>query len=310
MANILGQDEVIMIFILVVTFNRKELLLQCLQALSTQTQQPSKILIVDNASTDGTIETLQQNGWLEQPNIQLIALKENTGGAGGFATGMQYAFEQGADYVWMMDDDAMPHPTALEEIMQHATPEHIYGSLAVNRQDTAWATTLLAANKTVHLKNQIPELAEVQSLPFLGFLTSKEIYQNIGLPDDSYFIAADDTEYCMRAQRAGHKVFICGRSQIEHPKSERYESHILGKKINYLNLVPWKRYYDTRNRLLIAKKYYGFKLYTQTIPSLIFRLIIALRSEKNRLKQLKAFFAGFYDGVFCNTGKRHDKWGL
>lgn len=294
----------------VVTFNRKQLLLQCLQALSIQTQQPSKILIVDNASTDGTIETLQQNGWLEQPNIQLIALKENTGGAGGFSAGMQYAFEQGADYVWMMDDDAMPHPAALEEIMRYATPEHIYGSLAVNGEDTAWATTLLAENKTVHLKKQVSELAEVQSLPFLGFLTSKEIYQNIGLPDASYFIAADDVEYCMRAQHAGHKIFICGQSQIEHPKSDRYEFNFLGKKVTFLNLVAWKRYYDTRNRLLIAKKYYGIKYYTQTIPASFIRLFAALLNEKKRLKQVKAFFAGFYDAVFCNTGKRHDKWDL
>ena len=298
------------VYLLIVTFNRKMLLLECLQALLVQTIQPSKILIVDNASTDGTIETLQQNDWLEQPNIQLIALKENTGGAGGFSAGMQYAFEQGADYVWMMDDDAVPYPTALEEIMRHATPEHIYGSLAVNGEDTEWATTLLANTKTVHLKNHVHELAEVQALPFLGFLTSKEIYQNIGLPDASYFIAADDVEYCMRAQHAGHKIFICGQSQIEHPKSDRYEANILGKKITYLNLVPWKRYYDTRNRLLIAKKYYGLKLYTQTIPSLIFRLILALRSGKDWSKQLKAFFAGFYDGVFHNTGRRHDKWDL
>lgn len=298
------------IYLIVVTFNRKDLLLQSLQALFLQTQQPSKILIVDNASTDGTIETLQQNGWLEKQNIQLIALKENTGGAGGFSAGMQSAFEQGADYVWMMDDDAVPHPTALEEIMRHATPEHIYGSLAVNGDNTAWATTLLAKNKTVHLKNQVPELAEVQSLPFLGFLTSKEIYQNIGLPDASYFIAADDVEYCMRAQHAGQKIFICGQSQIEHPKSDRYEFNFLGKKITCLNLVAWKRYYDTRNRLLIAKKYYGFKYYTQTIPASFIRLFAALLNEKKRLKQVKAFFAGFYDAVFCNTGKRHDKWGL
>ncbi|MHA3082693.1 glycosyltransferase family 2 protein [Acinetobacter sp. ANC 5383] len=294
----------------IVTYNRRALLEECLIAISNQSLVLDTILIIDNASTDGTTEALKAGNWLKQENIQLIELKKNTGGAGGFSAGMQYAFEQGVDYVWMMDDDAAPHPTALEELMRHATPDHIYGSLAVKGEDTAWATTLLAENKIVHLKKQVPELAEVQSLPFLGFLTSKEIYQNIGLPDVSYFIAADDVEYCMRAQHAGHKIFICGKSQIEHPKSERYEAKILGKKITYLNLVPWKRYYDTRNRLLIAKKYYGFKLYTQTLPSLIVRLIIALRSEKDRLKQLKAFFAGFYDAVFCNTGKRHDKWDL
>ena len=298
------------IIAVIVTYNRKVLLEECLIAISGQSLVLDTILIIDNASTDGTIETLQQNGWLERPKIQLIALKENTGGAGGFSVGMQYAFEHGADYVWMMDDDAIPHPTALEELIRYATPEHIYGSLAVNGEDTAWATTLLANNKTVHLKNHVPEFAEVQTLPFLGFLTSKEIYQNIGLPDASYFIAADDVEYCIRAQHAGHKIFICGKSQIEHPKSDRYEANILEKKITYLNLVPWKRYYDTRNRLLIAKKYYGLKLYTQTIPSLIFRLIVALRNGKDRSKQLKAFFAGFYDGVFHNTGRRHDKWDL
>lgn len=298
------------IIAVIVTYNRKVLLEECLIAISGQSLVLDTILIIDNASTDGTIETLQQNGWLEQSNIQLIKLKENTGGAGGFAAGMQCAFEHGADYVWMMDDDAIPHPTALEELMRYATPEHIYGSLAVNGEDTAWATTLLANNKTVHLKNHVPELAEVQSLPFLGFLTSKEIYQNIGLPDASYFIAADDVEYCMRAQHAGHKIFICGQSQIEHPKSDRYEFNFLGKKITCLNLVAWKRYYDTRNRLLIAKKYYGFKYYTQTIPASFVRLFAALLNEKKRLKQVKAFFAGFYDAVFHNTGRRHDKWDL
>lgn len=298
------------VHLLIVTFNRKELLLQCLQALSLQIQQPSKILIVDNASIDGTIETLQQNGWLEQPNIQLIALKENTGGAGGFATGMQYAFEQGADYVWMMDDDAVPHPTALEEIMQHATPEHIYGSLAVNGDDTAWATTLLAENKTVHLKNQVSRLVEVQSLPFLGFLTSKEIYQKIGLPNASYFIAADDTEYCMRAQHAGHKIFICGQSQIEHPKAQHQKIKILTKTINYVSLPAWKRYYDTRNRIFIAKKYFGFKLYYQTLPSLLFRLFISLATEQKKYQQLKAYFWGIYDGLLSKSGKRHEQRGM
>lgn len=298
------------LYLVVVTFNRKYLLLQCLQALSQQILQPTKILIIDNASTDGTVELLKKSGWLNQPCIQLIELQQNTGGAGGFAKGMQYAFEQGADYVWMMDDDAIPHPYALAEIMRHATPEHIYGSLAVNNEDTAWATTLLAEHKTVHLKNQVPDLAEVQSLPFLGFLTSKEIYQAIGLPDASYFIAADDVEYCMRAQHAGYKIFICGQSQIEHPKSDRYEFNFILNKITCLNLVAWKRYYDTRNRLLIAKKYYGFKFYTQTIPASFIRLFAALLNEKEQLKQIKAFFAGLYDGIFSKTGKRHDKWNL
>lgn len=298
------------VFAVVVTYNRRELLLRCLSALNVQTHRLSQIVIVDNASTDDTVQELEKSGFLDKPNARLLALTHNTGGAGGFSTGIKYAFEQGADYVWMMDDDALPHVTALEEVMRHATPEHIYGSLAVNGEYTAWTTTLIAAQKDVHIKSEIPEIAEVKSLPFLGFLTSKEIYQKIGLPNESYFIAADDTEYCMRAYKAGFKTYICGASQIEHPKSDRYEVNILIKKINCLKLVPWKRYYDTRNRIFIARTYYGFRLYTQTIPSLVIRLFAALLNEGERRKQVKAFFVGLYDGLFNHAGKRHDYWNL
>lgn len=158
------------IYIIVVTYNRKLLLIDCLNSLIKQNHYFVKIIVVNNASTDGTISFLESNNFLNE-KIELINLDENIGGAGGFSAGMQSAFEQGADYVWMMDDDAVPHSTALEEIMRHATPEHIYGSLAVNGEDTAWATILLAENKTVHLKNQVTELAEVQSLPFFFWFT-------------------------------------------------------------------------------------------------------------------------------------------
>ena len=295
---------------LIVTYNRKNLLINCLNSILSQTKQADKIIIVDNASTDGTIELLESKKLLDNPKLILLKQTENTGGAGGFSAGMKYAFEHGADYIWMMDDDAMPNPDALEKLLVYVTPNHIYGSLAVNGSNTSWTTHLLPLGKNVHMKNEIPDLSEVQSLPFLGFLTSKEIYKNIGLPDESYFIAADDTEYCMRAQKAGYKIYICGQSQIEHPKSERYVVNIFSKKINCLKLVPWKRYYDTRNRIFIAKSYYGFKLYTQTIPSLVLRLLAALINESDRTAQMKAFFVGLYDGLTNRAGKRHDYWNL
>lgn len=295
---------------LIVTYNRKKLLMECLSAILSQTYSVSKILIIDNASTDGTFDELKKGKFLDLEVLEYIPLSKNSGGAGGFAYGMEYAFKSGADYVWMMDDDAMPYSDALEKLMIHATSNHIYGSLAVHGDNTAWTTYLLPVGKNIHIKNEIPDLSEVQSLPFLGFLTSKEIYQNIGLPDESYFIAADDTEYCMRAQKAGYKIYICGQSQIEHPKSDRYVVNIFSKKINCLKLVPWKRYYDTRNRIFIAKSYYGFKLYTQTIPSLILRLLAALINESDRTAQIKAVFVGLYDGLTNKAGKRHDYWNL
>ena len=297
---------------IIVTYNRKKLLERCLSAITTQTRRPDAVLVIDNASTDGTPAWLHKWMPLHLPQATLIALDQNTGGAGGFAAGMKLAFENGAEWVWMMDDDAEPHPEALEQLMRVATdPSHVYGSLAVCGDETSWLTTVLNPPLgEVERPEDVPEHAEVQSLPFLGFLIHRDLVARIGLPDTGYFIAADDVEYCIRAQRAGAKIIMAGRSRIEHPKSRPYKVKVLGRTLTCLALPPWKRYYDTRNRLLIARRHYGIKLFTQTIPGSLVRLFAALWQEPDRPAQLRAFCAGFWDGLWGIKGKRHEKWGI
>jgi GT2 family glycosyltransferase len=295
---------------IIVSYNRLSLLRKALAAHAEQTSQPTRLLIVDNASTDGTREMLAAEGWLDRPGVELLALPENTGGAGGFAAGMKHAFDNGAQWVWMMDDDAEPHPDALAELMRVAAdPMQIYGSLAVCGDETSWLTTVLDPPLgEVDQSDDVPACAEVQSLPFLGFLVHRDLVARIGLPDASYFIAADDVEYCVRAQRAGAKVMMAGKSHIEHPKSRPTSIDILGKTVVFLSLPPWKRYYDTRNRLLIARRHYGSRLFTQTIPGSLVRLVAAMRQEPRKLTQLHAFAAGFIDGLLGIKGKRHAFW--
>ncbi|MFT4241099.1 MAG: glycosyltransferase [Acidovorax sp.] len=297
-------------YTVVVTYNRKPLLRKALAAHAAQTLQPARLLIVDNASTDGTREMLIDEGWLEKPNVELLAMPENTGGAGGFAAGLKHAINQGAEWVWMMDDDAEPHPHALEQLMQVATdPRHVYGSLAICGDETSWLTTILDPSLgEISNPATVPQKAIVQSLPFLGFLIHRDLVARIGLPDAGYFIAADDVEYCVRAQRAGAHTIIAGRSRIEHPKSRPYKVRVLGRTITCLALPPWKRYYDTRNRLLIARRHYGLRLFTQTIPGSFVRLFAALLKEPRKLAQTHAFFAGFIDGLLGIKGKRHTLW--
>ena len=297
---------------IIVTYNRKKLLERCLSAITTQTRRPDAVLVIDNASTDGTPAWLHKWMPLHLPQATLIALDQNTGGAGGFAAGMKLAFENGAEWVWMMDDDAEPHPEALEQLMRVATdPSHVYGSLAVCGDETSWLTTVLNPPLgEVERPEDVPEHAEVQSLPFLGFLIHRDLVARIGLPDTGYFIAADDVEYCVRAQHAGAKIIMASRSRIEHPKSRPYKVKVLGRTLTCLALPPWKRYYDTRNRLLIARKHYGIKLFTQTIPGSLVRLFAALWQEPDRPAQLRAFCAGFWDGLWGIKGKRHEKWGI
>lgn len=296
----------------VVTYNRRELLLCCLTALCRQSRPPNRIIVVDNASTDGTPEAMTAYAKHAGVQVEYVRLEVNTGGAGGFKHGLQQAVSAGAQWVWLMDDDAEPHPAALAELMTVATnPTDIYGSVATHGEDVCWNTTLLEPEKRVvnHLA-QMPDRAHVQSLPFLGFLIHCDLVRTIGLPDDGFFIAADDIEYCLRAQRAGAQIIIAGKSHIEHPKTDIRVWRILGTSISYLSLSPWKRYYDTRNRILIARKYYGLRLLTQTIPGSFVRLFVALRFEPRKLAQFGAFCAGLVDGLLGIKGRRHIWWGI
>jgi GT2 family glycosyltransferase len=138
----------------------------------------------------------------------------------------------------------------------------------------------------------------------------RSLVGKIGLPDSGFFIAADDIEYCMRAERAGARIIIAGRSHIEHPKSDRYTAKVLGRSLICLRLAPWKRYYDTRNRLLIARKYYGLRLLTQTVPGSCVRLFAALRYEPRKAAQFWAWCCGMFDGLLGIKGKRHERWGI
>lgn len=297
----------------VVTYNRKALLGNCLNALVQLTRPADQILVIDNASTDGTRDWLAT--WLPEhlPQAALIGLDTNSGGAGGFAHGLDTAIKQGADWVWMMDDDAVPHPDALAELLRIVdTPRNIYGSLATNGKETSWLMTLLDAHgRTTSAVDDVPDRARVQMLPFLGILIPNELVAQIGLPDPAFFIAADDVEYCVRAQKvAGAQIIVAGRSHIEHPKSRPYTIKLLGHTLTALALPAWKRYYDTRNRLLIARKYYGLRFYTQTIPGSFARLLAALAYEPRKPAQLWAWCSGMFDGLLGIKGKRHSKWGI
>jgi GT2 family glycosyltransferase len=296
----------------VVTFNRQPLLARCIDALIAQTVSPSVLIVINNASTDGTSEWLTNVVPGEDINFDVVTLANNTGGAGGFAEGMRRALDLGADWIWMMDDDAEPHPDALAELIRIASnPANIYGSLATNNGETSWLMTLLESPpRTVDCAIDIPAYANVQMLPFLGFLIHRDLVAKIGLPDAGFFIAADDVEYCVRAQRAGAEIIVAGRSHIEHPKSRPYRVNLPGYTLTCLELPPWKRYYDTRNRLLIARKYYGTQLFTRTIPGSFVRLLAALLKEPRKIAQLRAFFAGFVDGLLGRKGRRHEIWGI
>ena len=118
------------LFIIVVTFNRRILLKQCLDSLAQQSLTPESIIVVNNASTDGTAEDLDR--WMKAEPAQRMVwhLPTNTGGSGGFTRGLKEACAMGAKYLWVMDDDSQPSRDCLEKLVTTAQADESIGFVA------------------------------------------------------------------------------------------------------------------------------------------------------------------------------------
>lgn len=110
------EKEKVSIAAVVVTYNRKELLRQNLNSLLAQTRPVDEIIVMNNASTDGTAEMLARE--FKYPQITVVTMPENIGAAGGFHEGMKLAYEKRYDWIWVMDDDAFPYKDALERLTE------------------------------------------------------------------------------------------------------------------------------------------------------------------------------------------------
>lgn len=203
----------------VVTFNRKRLLTECLDALLRQTQRVDEIVVVDNASSDGTKELLQELGYLDRANVHYLLLAENLGGAGGFHAGMAAALEMGCDWIWVMDDDSEPYADSLEK----AGSLQKYGVVVAiaNRKvdgqgnETADGLRLLSKSKTLE-----KPYIRVKFSSFVGLLIRAAAIKQIGLPRPEFFIHNDDTEYCLRLRSLGD-IALAENSLIAHKEMAR-----------------------------------------------------------------------------------------
>lgn len=211
----------------VVTYNRLELLRQCVEALRSQSAA-CDILIVDNASTDGTAN------WLaSQPDLHGRNTGSNLGGAGGFHFGMRWAVEDGYDYVWLMDDDTLPQPDALEKLLEaDRVLDGNYGWLS---SVALWTDGSECKMNRQKLKKSFYEysplmkygLVQAEQATFVSLFLRSETIRRFGLPIKEYYIWGDDIEYTRRISvRGGLPSFTAGQSQVVHAAKSNVGSNV------------------------------------------------------------------------------------
>lgn len=239
--------------VVIVTYNRKELLKECIQNVLRQTAGFHKIIIIDNASTDGTKEELTL--YQDMENVRIIRETENMGGACGFHNGLKAALQYEWDWVLLIDDDAILSPDYMEQLKNNIimrdgnigaytgtvmTQGRIAGEhRAVNRWKRLYQTTMVG--EAAYKGDSFP----LDYASFCGLLIKRSIVELIGLPEKELFIRCDDFEYSLRIRRHTQIVNI-NAAVLNH------KTRIAGGKD-----MSWKLYYAIRNAVYIAGKYYG-----------------------------------------------------
>ncbi|QAB16804.1 glycosyltransferase [Leucobacter muris] len=284
-----------------VAYNRRELLRESLEALAAQSRPVDRLVVVDNASDDGSADVAAE--LLEQwgTRARLIPLTENTGGAGGFAAGIAAAVaEDCIDWVWVMDDDTVPGPDALAGALDAherycATGQDdlaVMGSRVVwtDGEDHPMNTPKPKIRASNDERSRAAEVGcmEIRSISFVSaFLRAARVREQ-GLPIADYFLWNDDFEYSARLLRGARGLFVPG-SVVTHKTAKRGSS----------DADPGPRfYYEVRNKLWVfrlSKALYGWEklLYVAATAR---RWVRTLRASSDRAQLRDCLRRGWRDG--------------
>jgi len=301
----------------VVTYNRYELLKECLNSLLKQTYK-TDILVVNNASTDNTDTRLKDDKYLENENIIYKKMYKNIGGAGGFYYGVKFALENTYDYVWLMDDDAEVELNTLEELVKNVddskysayAPKLLIGTkensdLSLSgyghRAMFDYYNCVPSFQKPVPKEFYNSKLALIDLASFVGILIPISSVKKVGLPKKEFFIHHDDVEYSLRLSKVG-KILMVNSVNIYHKEQrqeEKIEKKFLCFKKNRIKFDKlWLKYFGLRNSIFIALKYgKGFKRYY-----LIFKLYVELIKDiilydDNKYTRLVFATSSVFDGL-------------
>ena len=240
-----------------VAYNRRELLQESLAALAQQTRPVDRLVIVDNASTDGSGEAAEALVQEWGGRARLIRLTENTGGAGGFAVGIAAAIaEDGIDWVWVMDDDTVPGPDALAGALDAHERYRATGpdDLAVMGSRVIWTdgedhpmntpkAKIRASSEERDRATSVGAM-EIRSISFVSAFLRASRVRELGLPIADYFLWNDDFEYSARLLRGARGLYVPD-SVVTHKTAKRGSS----------DQDPGARFFfEVRNKLWVFRR--------------------------------------------------------
>jgi len=290
----------------ILTYNRKGLLKRCLDAVYSQTRPCDGVIVIDNASCDGTQQQLLEAGY---PDLEVYVLSHNIGASGGFNAGFRLAYQAGADLVWMMDDDVVPQPRALQRLLEAGEllntkniDQAFLISTALTESGFITNTPSLNLNLNKIGYSGWPEMVEHGMVPvrratFVSILVPRSTLAEHGLPIASMFIWGEDAEYTLRITQK-KPGFLVGASKVLHLRQENGPISILSE--SNPARMKYHRYF-IRNKIFIARKHSW--RYRQVVLEAYgnFRLVIKLLC-KGKFHKAWVVAHGLVGSVFFYPG--------
>jgi rhamnopyranosyl-N-acetylglucosaminyl-diphospho-decaprenol beta-1,3/1,4-galactofuranosyltransferase len=275
---------------ILVTYNRLETLKTALEHVLAQDVKPTTILIVDNCSTDGTIEYLQSlHG---RDNIYCIFMDNNTGSAGAIAAGMTFGLTHNLnkyDYFWVLDDDTFYAPNALKDLVENIEQTQ-FVMLGLHGANFKMGTKIFV--------DPAIKLQEVDYAMIDGALIKSEVVRKLGPLCEEFFMMCDDHEYSIRIRKHGFKIGVL--------KNGADDRQLLGGGGQFTRATLWRGYYSARNHTFIIKKHFSFAEFIGYTYHQAKLLLAAALLAPDRFKRVKFRLLGIWHGIRGIGGRTLD----
>lgn len=294
------------------TFNRKNDVAACVQALLVQTRPLDEIIVVDNASDDGTGALIAERF---AGQVSYVQLPENIGGAGGFHEGMKRAFQHGHDWIWCLDSDALPLPDTLQKQCEARSPSGVpvvaktcptRDPITGERHPTGDTFDFRHGRE---LRYDAPGWEErvcpIDSAYFRCLLVKADAACRAGFGDPEVFLYYDDLLFSLALRKLGQILHV-GTTSVVHAAVPCQLTEREGRR--RVSVVDyWKLYYLIRNSYVFRRRCFGIwkAILPHTVSYVRMMVGVCLFDDFKRCR-LKILTKAFLDGLFGRLGKRVD----
>ncbi len=296
----------------IVTYNRKDLLCRCVEACLAQTSSPDRIFIFDNASTDGSKEQLEARGILKDPRVAYFSVAANIGPAAAFDQIIRLAWQAGCGSIWIMDDDVIPSPTALQ-MLREAFAENF-----LRPEDVGFLASAIVSGDG--LPNNVPEiemrrppgqdpvwatllakgLVRIRWTTLCSVLIPRNTLTRCGGVNPEFYGAQCDIDFACRVTNA-LPGYLVGQSLVTHLRQVSGRYSIL-REVDPQQISDF--FYHYRNLVYVRRKYYGL------VSALLFcgksttEAIRALSAKDHRLLRAGTIMRAIVSGILFKASDK------